>query len=84
MNDSVVIDKIFRELSELCRDTSFNFHKFIGTWGFKGSTTYHEKELDFIDEIQRLARAVSIRYHEGNYYLFDGRIYVVVRRETSL
>lgn len=81
MNDSVVIDKIFRELSELCRDTSFNFHKFIGTWGFKGSTTYHEKELDFIDEIQRLARAVSIRYHEGNYYLFDGRIYVVVRRE---
>ena len=40
-----------------------------------------EKKLDFIEKIRKMAKEAAIKYYDGCFYLFDGKIYVTIREE---
>lgn len=84
MLDSVIIDKLYACLLDLCHDPDYDFGKFSGKWGYKGSQAYQDKYIDFLKSIQHLAKAVPVKTPEGRddeFYMYDGKIYVQVRRE---
>lgn len=81
MRDSTVIDKIYSGLLRLCSNGDFNFEKFKGRWGYKTSEGYQEKKLDFIEKIRMLAKDCDIKYYDGEFYMYDDKIYVAIREE---
>lgn len=81
MRDSTVIDKLYADMLSLCNTPDYNFEIFKGEWGIKISNSYQEKLLTFVDTLRRLAKHISVKYFEGQFYMFDGKIYVAVRDE---
>ena len=81
MTDSTVINQIFASLLQLCSGDDYNFEKFKGSWGYRTSEAYQEKKLDFIEKIRKMAKEAAIKYYDGSFYLFDGKIYVTIREE---
>ena len=81
MKDSTVIDQIYASMLSLVSKSDFNFEKFKGQWGYRQSAQFQEKMLDFIEQLRRMAKEVSVRYYDGSFYMFDGRIYVAIREE---
>jgi len=82
--DSVIIDKLYACLLDLCHDPEYSFDRFRGTWGFRNSDVYQEKYLDYIQKIQSLAKNVPVKWFDGKYWMFDGKIYVSVREELII
>lgn len=81
MIDSVVIDKLFAGLLDLCHDPEYSFSRFMGQWGYRNSDSYQVKFLDFVEKIRTLAKNSPVKWYDGSFYMFDGRIYVTVREE---
>ena len=81
MTDSTVINQIFASLLALSTGGDYNFEKFKGSWGYKSSDAFQEKKLDFIEKIRNMAKEASIKYYDGHFFLFDGKIYVAIREE---
>ena len=81
MTDSTVINQIFASLLQLCSGGDYNFEKFKGRWGYRTSEEYQERKLDFIEKIRKMAKEAAIKYYDGSFYLFDGKIYVSIREE---
>ena len=81
MRDDTVIDKIYAGLLRLCSNGDFNFEKFKGPWGYRTSESYQNKKLDFIEKIRMLAKDCSIKFYDGNFYMYDDKIYVIIREE---
>ena len=84
MTDSTVINQIFASLLALSTGGDFNFEKFKGSWGYRTSDTFMEKKLDFIEKIRKMAKEAAIKYYDGSFYLFDGKIYVSIREELII
>ena len=81
MRDSTVIDKIYGGLLRQCSNGDFNFEKFKGRWGYKTSEAYLDKKLDFIEKVRLLAKDCNIKYYDGEFYMYDDKIYVTIREE---
>lgn len=84
MTDSTVINQIFASLLALSTGGDYNFEKFKGSWGYRTSDNYQEKKLDFIEKIRKMAKEAAIKYYDGSFYLFDGKIYVTIREELII
>lgn len=84
MTDSAIINQIFASLLTLSMGGDYNFEKFKGGWGYKSTDAYMEKKLDFIEKIRKMAKEAAIKYYDGNFYLFDGKIYVAIREELII
>lgn len=81
MTDDRVIEKIFGDLVSLSMSSDFNFPRFQLSWGRKGSDEYQEKYVDFVREVERLAKMCAVKFYEGDFYIFDNKIYVPVRED---
>lgn len=83
MNDDKVIESIFAELLGKLSTTDFNFDRFKVSWGKKYGDEWQGLFIDFTMETEKLAKACSIRFYKetGEFYLFNGRIYVPIREE---
>jgi len=84
MRDGVIIDKLYACLLDLCHDPEYNFDAFRGSWGFKNSGQYQEKMLEFATKMQSMAKNVPVKFYDGSFYMFDGKIYVRVREELVI
>ena len=52
-----------------------------GKWGFKSGEPYQKNLLLMMKNIRMLAKATPVLYGNGEFWLFDGRIYVPIREE---
>lgn len=55
--------------------------KFKDNWGYKNSTEYNNHALEFAVTLRKLAKACFLKYYDGDYYYYDGRIYSPVSIE---
>lgn len=81
MTDGAIIDTIYGFLIAGVSSGDYDFDRLKNSWGFRSSVEFQENKVIFIRNIMRLARNTPLLYNEGNYYLFDGKIYIVVREE---
>lgn len=81
MTDGQVIDTIYGFLVMRTNSVEYDLDKFKGSWGYRNSVEYQDKKIEFISTVSRLATDCPILYNDGEYYLFDGRIYVTIREE---
>lgn len=78
MTDSQVIDMIYGTMVQIASSSEFDFKKYQGSWGYKSSERYQSMELDFIKDLQRFAKLIPVKHYGGDYYIFNGKIYVPV------
>ena len=81
MTDSSAIDQIYGRLLEIGNSSDFNFDKFRGTWGRKYTDTYDQCFISFIEQLRRMSKEIPIKFYEGKFWIFDGKIYVPIREE---
>lgn len=81
MNDSDIIDKIYGQLVSLVTGADYDFKLLSRGWGIKSGDKYQENTLRLTKSVRRLGKDAPIMFNDGNYYLFDGRIYVPIREE---
>lgn len=81
MRDSTVIDKLYAEMLSICSTSDINFEDYRGGWGPKLGAKYQNNFLGFIETIRRMAKLVPVKYYNNDFYMFDGRIYVIVKEE---
>lgn len=81
MKDSSVIDEIYGSLVRISGRDEFDFGMLGGKWGYKNSEFYQQKLLLMNKNVRKLAMECPVLFGEGEYWLFDGRIYVPIREE---
>ena len=81
MTDSEVIDKIYGQLVSLASGDDYDFHALGKHWGYKTSELYQRNVVTMSKNIRRLGKECPVLFNEGDFWLFDGRIYVPVREE---
>lgn len=63
---------------------NLSFAEFAGAWGAKSGEKFCTNKLAFIEKLRMLAMDAPIKYYDDNYYMFDGRIYVVVKKDLII
>ena len=81
MLDSAVIDQVYGRMLEIGNGTDFNFDRYRGTWGRKHTDIYEDTFISFIEQLRRMAKEIPIKFYEGKFWIFDGKIYIPVREE---
>ena len=81
MNDSKVIQQIYGSILQISGSDEYSFNMLGGKWGFKSGEPYQKNLLLMMKNIRMLAKATPVLYGNGEFWLFDGRIYVPIREE---
>lgn len=81
MKDSGVIDQVYGAIVAESVKEDYDFVHLSGSWGYKSGEIFQKNLLLINKNIRRLARATPVLFGEGEFWLFDGRIYVPVREE---
>lgn len=81
MTDREVIDKIFASLLSVAMGVEYEFHSLSGAWGYRSSDSYQRKTVQMNKNTRKLGQECPVLFNEGDFWLFDGRIYVPVREE---
>lgn len=81
MTDSQAIDQIYGRLLEISNGSDFNFDRFRGAWGKKNDDNYQSMFINFVEQLRRMAKELPIKFYEGKFWIFDGKIYVAIREE---
>ena len=81
MSDREVIDKIYGSLVSVVCGSEYDFHVLGGSWGYKSSDSYQRKVVMMNKNTRRLGQDSPVLFNEGEFWLYDGRIYVPVREE---
>jgi phage/plasmid-associated DNA primase len=76
MREDRMIEKIYGELTSRLASTDFNFSKYRTDWGRKNTPGWSEVYGMALDDVERLAKVCTLKFYDGKYYIFDGRIYV--------
>lgn len=84
MTDSVVIDKIYASILSTCSGDEYNFEALRGSWGARSGEIYQRNLLLLRKNVRKLGKESPILWGQGEYWLFDGRIYVPIREELIL
>ena len=79
MSDSAVINQIFGYLVKYSMDPEYDFVLLKGRWGYKSSDSYQSNLILLNKNLRRLARSTPVLFGEGEFWLFDGRIYVPIK-----
>ena len=78
MDKGIAINTLHSQLLTLSRDGDYSLDRFRDDWGRTNSSKYNTMKSEFSREIRRLAINSPVRYYNGCYYLFNGKIYEVV------
>lgn len=81
MKDSEVIDKIYGSLLTVTTDPDYGFRGLSGSWGWRTGDIYQRKVVEMNRSVRRLGKDCPVLFSDGEFWLFDGRIYVPVREE---
>lgn len=84
MLDRDVINQVYGNLLSEASSPNYSFHELSGSWGFRTGQIYAEKRIKFMKNLRELARNCHILYGQGHYFIFDGRIYVTIRKDLLL
>ena len=78
MEKGIAIDSLHSQLVTLSRDGSYSFDRFRDDWGRANSQKYNMMKADFSKEIRKLAMHAPVKYYNGCFYLYNGKIYEAV------
>ena len=78
MEKGVAIDSLHSQLVTLSRDGSYAFDRFRDDWGRLNTNKYNTMKADFSREVRNLAMRAPVKFYNGNYYLYDGKVYEAV------
>lgn len=81
MKDSKVIQQIFGAILQISGSDEYSFNMLGGKWGFKSGEQYQSNLLLMMKNVRMLARETPVLFSSGEYWLFDGKIYVPIRDE---
>lgn len=81
MRDSGVIDQIYGSILKISGSDDYDFNLLKGRWGYRSSEEFQQKLLLMNKNVRKLATETPVLYSEGEFWLFDGKIYVPVREE---
>lgn len=81
MKDSSVIDQVYGSIVLISGRDEYAFGMLSGRWGMKSGEGYQRNMLLMNKQVRKLAQDSPVLWGEGEYWLFDGRIYVPVREE---
>lgn len=85
MTQGELIDRIYGEMYRLAvssKGTKYGFVRFTGSWGRKGTEEYIKKSQEFFPALMDFAKDCCIRSYNGNYYVFNGKIYAQVNADA--
>lgn len=78
MENGVAIDTLHSQMLELSRSSKYGLDRFRCDWGRANSERYNGLKTDFCRSVRMLAKDVPVKYYQGSYYMFNGKIYEVV------
>jgi putative DNA primase/helicase len=81
MKDSVIIDKIYGALVGTVSGADYDFHSLGRSWGYRSGEIYQRNMVVMNKNVRKLGKECPVLFNEGDYWLFDGRIYVPIREE---
>lgn len=81
MKDSSVIDQVYGSLVLSSGRDEYSFNLLSGRWGMKSGEMYQRNQMLMNKNVRKLAQEAPVLYGEGDFWIFDGRIYVPVREE---
>lgn len=84
VRDDVVIDNLYACILRISSSPDFEFHSLKGSWGYKSSDVYQKNLLSLSRNVRKLGKECPVLYGDGDYWMFDGRIYVIVREELVI
>lgn len=84
MTDVEMRDLVFRNFYETGIKPEYKFITIIQRFSERRWRYDPDLENDLVDEIYKLGTECCIKWYEGNYYIFDGRIYVTISYEILL
>lgn len=76
--DGDVIRDMVLMMEHYVSETDFRDCK--GRWGYRGSESYLKKQGSFMRGMRNFAMNLPLKYYNGDFYRYDGRIYVVVEK----
>ena len=77
-----VITLIYNQLYEMSKQPDMDFVGLASTWGRTGTEEYDRKKILFSRSMRKLAKDGPVKYWNGSYYVFTGKIYEPVDAET--
>lgn len=81
MTDREVINQIYGSLITTANGVDYEFHTLGGNWGYRTGDIYQRKMVVMNKNTRKLGQECPVLFNEGDFWLFDGRIYVPVREE---
>ncbi len=82
MENGIAIDTLHNQLLELSRNAKYGFDEFRRSWGKVGSEQYNMFKIGFVKSVRMLAKDAPVRYYNGDFYVFNGRIYEVIPKKV--
>lgn len=82
MTDGDKLDIIYASLLEQSRNPKYAFGSLRGNWGYTNSPSYNDNKSRFDQSMEMFARDCGLRYYNGNYYFYNGKIYDIVSTEV--
>lgn len=81
MKDSEIIDKIYGSLVLISAGSDYDFHTLSKHWGYRNSETYQRNMVMMSKNIRKLGKETPVLFNDGDFWLFDGKIYVPIRED---
>lgn len=83
MKDNLLcIEQLHDQLLTLSRQSEFGFETLRNTdWGYSGSAMYGRNMSMFCRSLRLLAKKAPIKYYNGRYYMFNGKVYEICQNE---
>ena len=79
MENGIAIDTLHAQLLDLSRHDEYGFEELrCQDWGKANSEKYNKLKSNFIRSMRRLAKKAPVKYYNGAYYMFNGKIYEAV------
>lgn len=82
MDKGLAIDTLHSQLLDLSRSGKYGFDSLRSDWGKSNSELYNKRRVDFCRGMRLLAKDSPIKYYNGSFYLFNGKIYEVVEKDV--
>lgn len=85
MEPREIKDKLIDSFYKQALMPSYSMAQFTGSWGPKGKDgTYGGKKRIFRGAIVNFVHGCCLKFYEGSYYVFNGRIYEKVEKDTAV
>lgn len=81
MRGSEIIDKIYVGILNVSSNDNYDFAGLGKTWGYKSSELYQKNIVTMNKNVRQLGKEAPILYGEGEFWLFDGKIYVPINKD---